>query len=186
MPLFRGATQLGVPTPAASGLSAWAGDPTLVGSSTIAVSGTLYLVKLANLPADTVTKLYWGVATAGATATAGQNWAGLYDSSGARLVQTGIDSDAGAGTGLKTTTLTGTALSAGSFVWGALLFNCTTPPTISRSVTGAAAVAIANAGLATSALRFAVGGTGLTTLPSSLTLGSLTAAAFAPWLAIGP
>lgn len=186
MPLYHSSLlQSGAPTPAGQGLSAWTYDPTAATSSTLLTAGTIYLVKLENLPADTVTKVYWAVATAGATATAGQNWVGLFDSSGARLAQTGVDSDAGAGTGLKTTTITGQALTPGGFIWAAFLFNASTIPTVARSSTGTAAAAAYNAGTTAATMRAATAGTSQTTLPSSITPASNVAATFPIWAAVG-
>lgn len=186
MPLYRSPLlQTGVATPAGQGLSAWAFDPTCASSSTQLTAGTVYLVKLQNPPADTVTKVYWAVATAGVTATAGQNWVGLYDSTGARLAQTGVDTDAGTGTGLKTTTITGQALAPGSFYWVAFLFNGATPPTVARATTGVAAMAVANAGTTAATMRFATGGTAQTTLPSTITPASNAAALITLWTAVG-
>jgi hypothetical protein len=176
----------GSPSPAASqGLSAWAFDPAVINSSTTLTGGTIYLVKLAGVPADTVTKIYWAVATAGATATAGQNWVGLYDSAGTRLQQTGVDADAGSGTGLKTTTITGQLLTPGAFYWAAFLFNASTVPTLARMATGNGGPAAANAGTTAATMRFATAGTSQTTLPSSITPASNVAAAFGTWCAVG-
>lgn len=186
MPLFPPTVlQTGAPSPAGQGLSAWSYDPAAANASTILTGGTIYLCKIENPPADTVTKIYWSVATPGATATAGQNWLGLYSSAGARLQQTGVDSDAGSGTGLKTTTITGQLLVPGSFLWVAFLFNASTIPTLVRQATGTAAMAAVNAGTAAATLRFATNATAQTTLPSSITVGNNVAATFAIWCAVG-
>lgn len=186
MPLYPSSiVRTGVPTPAAQGLSAWAFDPAAMNSSSTLTAGTIYLIKLQNPPPDTVTKVYWSVATAGATATAGQNWVGLYDSAGTRLQQTGVDADAGSGTGLKTTTITGQLLVPGSFYWAAFLFNASTIPTLARQATGTSGVVAANAGTTAATMRFATAGTSQTTLPASITPASNIAAAFATWCAVG-
>lgn len=187
MPIWRSSVlQTGTPTPAAQGLSAWAFDPAAATASTTLTGGTIYLVKISNPPADTVTKVYWGVATAGATATAGQNHVGLYSSAGTKLASTGVDSDAGAGTGLKTTTITGQLLDPGSYYYVAFVFNASTVPTLVRAFTGNTAAATASAGATASGYRFAVNGTAQTTLPSSLTLSNnSTTNAHAIWAALG-
>lgn len=171
--------------PAAQGLSAWAYDPAAAGNGTILIGGTIYLVKIANVPADTVTKVYWGVSTVGVSPTSSQNWVGLYDSSGTRLAQTGVDADV-TSTGLKTTTISGQLLTLGSFYWVAFLFNAGTLPTVRASFSGTAAAATASAGLSASAYRFAVNGTSQTSLPSSITpANNVHTSAIAVWTAVG-
>lgn len=155
--------------PTDHGLNAWAFDPSLVANSTVATSGTLYLTRLPVRAAVTVTSLWWAVVTAGATPTAGQNWVGLYDSTGNRLVQAGVDG-AVTSTGPKQTAVTATALTPG-YVWLAFLFNGATNPAV-----GAASnfVTIPNMNLSGASLRWAVNGTGRTALPTSITPGSNT------------
>ncbi|MEH0582539.1 hypothetical protein QBA54_50785 [Streptomyces sp. B21-108] len=155
--------------PSDHGLTAWAFDPSLVANSSTAVSGTLYLTKLPVRSAVTVSNLWWSILTVAVTPTAGQNWVGLYDTAGNRLVQAGVDA-AVTSTGPKQTALTATALQPG-YVWAAFLFNGATPPTVGA---GSNFQTIPNINLAGATLRWAVNGTGRTTLPATITPGSNT------------
>ena len=172
--------------PVNHGLTAWTYDPVIATTGSVAVNGTVYLSKV-HIPDDAaITKVYWWVTTAGVTATAGQNWVGLYDAAGTRLAATGVDASV-ASTGLKTTTIASTSLTAGSFVWVALVFNAGTPPALARATGNAGLASAVNAGLTSGLYRFATNGTLQTSLPASITPGSNTAAGFAgPWAAIGP
>jgi hypothetical protein len=184
--IYTATGAFGEQLPVNHGLTGWTYDPVIATTGSLLTNGTVYLSKI-HIPDDvTITKLYWWVTTAGATATAGQNWVGLYSAAGTRLATTGVDSSV-ASTGLKTTTITGVNLTAGSFVWVAMVFNATTAPTIARA-TGSGGLATAvNAGLTSGTYRFATNGTAQTTLPASITPGSNVAAGFAgPWAAIGP
>ena len=169
--------------PADHGLAGWAYDPAHAVATIVLTGGTLYLAKVAVPAAVTVTKIYWHVGVVGVSATAGQNHVGLYNTSGTRLATTGVDSDV-TSTGLKTTTISGTALTAGQTVWVGVLFNAVTPPALACTSLLVGAAGLVNAGLAASAYRFATNGTGLTSLPSSVTPSS--ASAGAPlWAAVG-
>lgn len=154
--------------PADHGLAGWAFDPSLINNSSTAVSGTLYLTKILVRSAITVSSVWWSVVTAATSPTAGQNWVGLYDSSGNRLAQTGVDAVVTT-TGAKQTALSA-SLSPG-FVWAALLFNATTGPMVGA---GSNFQSIPNIGLAAAGLRWAVNGTGRTSLPATITPASNT------------
>jgi hypothetical protein len=71
-------------------------------------------------------------------------------------------------------------------VWGALLFNAGTIPTLGR-VAGQGGIGTSvNAGLTNATYRYATYGTGQTSLPSPITPASNTTPTFAgPWMAIG-
>lgn len=184
--IYTATGAFGEQLPVNHGLTGWTYDPVIATTGSLLTNGTVYLSKV-HIPDDTaITKLYWWVTTAGATPTAGQNWVGLYSAAGTRLATTGVDASISS-TGLKTTTISSVNVTAGSFVWVAMVFNATTAPTIARA-TGSGGLATAvNAGLTAGVYRFATNGTTQTTLPASITPGSNTAAGFAgPWAAIGP
>lgn len=172
--------------PVNHGFSGWTYDPALALNSSLLTNGTLYLSKV-NIPDDvSVTKLYWWITAVGATPTAGQNWVGIYSAAGTLLASAGVDADI-TSTGLKTTTIASTALTAGSFYWVALLFNAGTAPTLSRGTGSGGLASAVNAGLTSGTYRFATNGTLQTTLPATITPGSNTATGFAgPWAAVGP
>jgi hypothetical protein len=184
--IYTATGAFGEQLPVNHGFTGWTYDPALAQNVSLLTNGTVYLSKV-HIPEDvTVTKLYWWVTTAAATATAGQNFVGLYSSAGTRLATTNVDAVI-TSTGLKTTTITGQALTAGGFVWVAMVFNAATAPTVARA-TGSGGLATAvNAGLTSSTYRFATNGTAQTSLPASITPSSNTAAGFAgPWAAVGP
>lgn len=166
-------------------LVGWAFDPNLTSAGTLLTNGTQYFTAIYANRSASITKLYWHVSTAGVTPTASQNEVGLYDSTGAKLVSANVDADISS-TGLKTTTVTSTAVSAGSFYWVAMLFNAATAPTVARAsgVTGIGT--LSNAGLTAASFRFAVNGTSKTALDASITPASNSASGFGgPWAAIG-
>lgn len=172
-PLAVTGRSLGQPAPADLGVRAWAYDPVGCVNSTVCTAGTLYLTALYLPVAVTATALYWHVAPAGSGATAGQNWVGLYSSAGVRQVAVGVDSDIST-TGYKTASLGSLSLGAGMY-WAAMLFNGTTPPGMPRTSGLSGAPTLINAGTTGANLRFATGGTGLSTLPSSITPSGFSA-----------
>lgn len=164
--------------PGDSGLNAWSYDPIHIRNNKLAVSGTLYLVKLW-IREDTINilNIFWAVTTPGSGPVTNQNWAGLYSASGALLGSSNIDAKVTAAAGLVEGNVG--ALPNGlavpglpNFVRAAFLFNAATPPTLGCATTS---ISLSNIGLEAFAPRYATGGTGLTTLPS--TLGALTASA---------
>lgn len=172
--------------PVNHGFSGWAYDPVIATTGSLLTNGTVYLTKILVPDDAAITKVYWWVTAVGATATAGQNWVGLYSSAGTRLATTGVDA-AITSTGLKSTTIDTVNVTAGSFVWAAMVFNAGTAPTLARATGNAGLATAVNAGLTSGTYRFATNGTSQTSLPTTITPGSNTAAGFAgPWAAIGP
>lgn len=179
----RGA--LGAPQPGDHGLVAWAYDPGLCTNSSATVSGTVYLTKVRAARDVTVGTLYWWVATAAATPTAGQCEVGLYASDGTLLASANVDGDV-TSTGLKATAITAQDLTAGEFYWVALVFNAATPPAVARMAGLAGLGAAVNVGLTADRYRYAIAATAQTALPATITPGSNAAPAFGgPWAAIG-
>ena len=176
----------GMDTPAKHGAAAWCYDPALAVNSTQLTAGTLYLVRVDIAAALNATKLYWWVANIGSGATPGQNFVGLYNSSGSLLASVNVDAGFSSAT-LKSSTIASTPLAAGAFYWVALLFNASAIPTLTRASGWTGVDAAANLGLSASAYRFAKNGTGLTALPSSIVPASNVGNDFAgPWVAVGP
>lgn len=177
---------LGQATAPSHNLVAWAYDPAMNVNSTVLTGGTVYFTKLHITTSTNITKLYWHMATAGVTPTAGQNFGGLYDSAGTRLVTADADATVAGSTGLVTLTLGSTAVTAGTFIWAAVVFNAGTVPALARMGALAGTSTSVNVGLTAATFRFATAGTGQTSLPASVTPSSNTAATFAgPWMAIG-
>jgi hypothetical protein len=150
------------------GLETWTHDPYYAQSSLIAVNGTAYFVRLNIRRSVTVDTIHWVIATAGATPTANQNQVGLYSSTGTRLAVTTVDASISS-SGSKATAITAQALTAGTFVWVAFLFNAATPPTLLRGSSFATSPSI---NLTAATARAVVNGTGLTALPASITPAS--------------
>lgn len=176
---------LGEDKPAAHGIAAWCYDPALAVNSTALVNGSLYLVRVDIAAAVTVTKLYWWVGNSGSSPVTNQNHVGLYSAAGTLLASANADA-AVSSAALKTTTITGQALTAGAFYWVGLLFNASVPPTLTRASGWTGVNVAANLGLSAATSRFAINGTGRTSLPSSITPASNVGTDFAgPWVAVG-
>jgi hypothetical protein len=157
--------------PSDHGMISWSGDPSNATTNSTPANGSIYLVRLNLRYATTITKVWWCHTSAPNTPTSGQNFAGLYSSAGTLMSSANID--AKTGNGPQSATLDAAqAVSAGSFVWAAFMFNATTPPTLLKHGGNTASGNIINL-LATTA-RWAVNGTttGLTALPSSITPSS--------------
>jgi hypothetical protein len=176
--------QTGMVQPADHGLISWSGDPTVQNTNSVVTAGTVYLTKVyARVPA-TLNNIYWWVGAAAVTPTAGQNEVGLYASSGALVVSANVDSVI-TSTGLKTTSVTATAIPAGWY-WVAFVFNAATAPGLTRGNSGAGITTAMNIGQTASTLRYATNGTAQTVLPATITPSSNAATGFAgPWVAIG-
>lgn len=162
-------------TGAGVGLKAWTGNPGYSSGSAALTFGAVQLNKVWVRDAATVANLSIVVTTAGVGLTTGQNFAAIYDASGNQVAITADQTTAWGTTGAKTMALTSSlsASSAGYYV--ALLSNgATTAPSIAVHSNGAAAAL--NFGLSTGSSRALVTGAGNTAMPSTITLGSQTAA----------
>jgi hypothetical protein len=172
---------LGLWTPRESGLVASTGDPRTVPSGVSAVLGTIYLSAMLVNRAVSVTKILWGVNTAGVSATASQNFVALIDPTGAILASVNVDARV-TGTGLFTETIASQALTPGLYRV-AFLFNAGTAPQPYRH--DGVSASVINAGISAAAnYLHATNGTGATALPGSFTLSSNASSSFAYWAAI--
>ena len=145
------------------------------------VAGTLYLLKLPVRASFTCTSLSYIVSTGGSGASTG-SFVGLYNSAGTLLSGS---ADIGANLAVAadyTTALTSAqALTAGTFVWAAMLTNlATTQPTFRAWATPSALVT--NIGLAAAAFRVATNGAGLVALPGSVTPSANTSTGASIWI----
>lgn len=114
------------------GLAGWAYDPVAATTGGITlISGRIYLTKFTAGTDGNINKIYVRLNTAGATLTANQNFAGIYDVNGNLLGATAagaIDAALVGSLGLLTFTLTTpVAVQAGSSFFVAILQNGTTP-----------------------------------------------------------
>jgi hypothetical protein len=157
-------------TPADLGFAQWTYDPGLTSANTTTVAGTVYLARLYLKEPTSITKLWTIINTAGSGATAGQNWLGLYDSTGALVISGGADAIV-ASNGPVSVTVASTPLTVGAY-WLAVVFNATGQPQLGRT---SAAVASSNTpNTSASTLRYAINGTGRTTLATPITPASNT------------
>lgn len=168
--------------PRDSGLVAWSVDPACASGTLQLTGATIYLTKLPICRTVTPTKLYWYVTTAATTSTAGENWVAVLNSSGTILgspVDVATATETG---GLKSTTVAPGALTAGTFVWGAMVCQASTMVTVAVAP-ASTRTTLTNVGLSTANLRFATNGTGQTTItnrtPSSNSTGP------AVWMGLG-
>ncbi len=157
-------------------------DPAEASGLTLLTGGSIYLVKIPIARGATPVKLYWYVTTGATTATASQCWVSVLSSAGA-ILATPVDvATASETSGLKTTTVAPGALTANTFVWGAIVCAAAVLPTLA-SAPAAALTTLGNVGCATAALRFAINGTSQTTIttrtPASNTAGP------AIWMGLG-
>lgn len=178
-------------TPGDLGWLGWAYDPGYItNQSLLPAAGAPVLTRVNVRSQISVTNVILNVAVAGATLTAGQNFCGLYAGQTAggftagQLVGTSADQSANwAGTGLFTAALTGGpfTLPAG-FYWVAMLFNGTTSPSFSRMANVVAGVV--NGTLPVASSRYGTQGTAQTTLPASVTPGSIVQQGISFWAAL--
>lgn len=146
------------------------------------VSGTIYLHKIYLAQGQTVNNLAVGVQTAGSTLTAGQNFIGLYNSSGTRVAQSADQSGVWNSTGFKNIAMTaGYSVTTAGFHYIAILAVGTTPPAFYQNAN--APSALFNGNTVAGTFRHCTDGTGQTSLPASITLGSTVSSAVNSWAA---
>ena len=176
--------QSGTWLPSDNNLLAASADVNGLGGTGLMVAGTLYLVAVRIRYAITASKIWFIESPAGSGASTG-SFAGLYSSAGTLLSGSADAAAAYTGGFAQSVSLTTPqALAAGIFVWAALLVNlATTQPTM--RLTGGGSAVPGSVNLPNSQLRVCVNGTGLTSLPASVTPASNTGAgAFPHWIGI--
>lgn len=168
--------------PSDHGYLGWNGDPGNVQGGTILVNGTVYVCRIPLRAPLSPANVVFALSAVAVTPTAGQSFAGLYDSSGTLLASAGIDTQI-LSTGIATASIAPGVVQPGAgWCWAAIVANAATAPTLQRFTTTGSPP---NAGLPAQALRWAVAGTSATALPSSFTPSSLTATgAITTWMAI--
>lgn len=157
--------------PSDSGLIAWAYDPVSASSaSNQPAAGQVVGVKM-RVPAGTITNLWVGLNSAGSGLTAGQNFAGLYNSAGTLLSATADQSTAWtSGFTAVSMALTAAQVVAAGYVYVCWFANGTTIPKFQW----ANSANVLNANINTGATaRFVHGPGGQTTsMPASLSPGA--------------
>ncbi|APC46441.1 minor tail protein [Streptomyces phage BRock] len=155
------------------GLISWTTDTVTASNTSITQAGIPIYTKIKLTErVNLITNILVVITTAGATLTANQNFAGIYDSSGTRLGVTADQSGTWNSTGLKTMALTAPLTLGPGYYYIALLTNGTTQPTFLAAGATAQGVGI-NANLTVATARALSGPAGgVTSLPASVTLGS--------------
>lgn len=164
----------------------WTYCPSLAQNTDGLISGTVRMIKLPNLPlAYTITSIKYFVGVAATTPTAGQCFAGIYDSSGNRLAVTADISASLSTTGLKTFTLTAPlAVSVNQPIWGAILVNAAVAPSGATAVVQAGREPLINGDLTIAQSLYTSGPAAQTSLPASIAMGARTQIPRSPWLAV--
>lgn len=119
------------PVPQDRSLQAWTYDPMIGQSTLILTNGQVQFVRL-RVPVDmTVSTIWLNITGAGATPVAGQNFLGIFDATGARVVSASADALFTGPTNFQGLAVTPTFLRAGYYYVG-FVANATTPPTLAR------------------------------------------------------
>jgi hypothetical protein len=169
-----------------SGYKAWTFPAEQVaGSGSIPAAGAVTLGRVMINSTQTVTSIALWINTVGSGLTSGQNFAGIYNSSGT-LVATTADLTAswGASANWQQYALVGGPFNLGiGAYWVAVMSNGTTRPTLGRNA-NLLSGALYNGTLTNATLRFATNGTGTTALPSSITPSSNAALNVPYWFGL--
>lgn len=166
------------------GLKAWTTSSHYASGANIpGTAGVLTLARFIVRNSFTASNIIYDVGTAGATLTAGQNFVGIYNSSGTRVAVSADQSTnfATANTLITAAMTSPPVLAAGSY-WVAILWNGTTGPTIFRANNTSSRALNAGTTAATSVSGTIL--TGQTSLPASFTPASITPQIPYFWFAI--
>jgi hypothetical protein len=156
-------------SPADYGLLAWVGDPGYIAGVIPPTTGIVHLLKVKVPAATTINNIVIQL-SGSSTLTAGQNFAAAFDTSGTRLGITADQSSSWATTGSKVCALTAPAAVSPPYFYVALLFNGSSVANMGRFATS---TQFNNANLPLTGLRFAQYSSGLTAMPSSITMASI-------------
>ena len=161
---------------------AWSYDPILQSASSTLASGTVYLIRIPLPHPAKVDNIIVEIQSAGIGLTSGGSFAGIYTTGGALVAATADQHSAWASAGSKSMALPAPALLPAGYVYVALLANGTTTPAFGRcTVQGAGAI---NAGLSPADSRYATGPIGQSSLPATISMGSLIQVANSFWAAL--
>lgn len=163
------------------GLVSWSYPVMQCSGSAVPTSGTVRMVRLPTLAVTTtITSLACHIATAPTTPTAGQNFMGLYDSTGTRVAVTADATTPFTTTGDKVIALTAPYVAAPGNYWVAILANAATPPAFSLCASHSDTAANFNTAVASA--QFTNGPAAQTSLPASITMGSRTKSLNCTWV----
>lgn len=155
------------------GVIAWTGDPASLGGTPGALaSGKLYLSAFWIRKTVTLSNMAVAIGTAGTTLTTGQNFAGIYDSTGAQKAATADQTStwSAGGVGTYDMALTASFSASPGMYWAALLSNATTCPNFRGAN---AAITLIQVGQTAAQSRCGIFSSGLTALPASFTPSSI-------------
>jgi hypothetical protein len=169
-------------TPADAGLITWSYPPWAASSAGAGNSGTVYYMRVKVPAATTITGARLYQTAPGATLTANQCLVGLYDSAGNRVAISGDQSAAWASGSQvnKDAAFTSQYSAAAGYYWVAMLFVGTTGPSWSKGPPSG----LMNAGWPAAPFPALVSAGGQTSLPSSVTLSSLSTTVSAFWASL--
>ncbi len=179
----RGNLRVSGPLPVDYGLISWSYPPPATSSSGAGASGVIYFMLVPVPVATTITGVRLFQVSAGATLTAGQCLAGLYDAAGTRVAVSGDQSGAWASGAVvnKDAAFTGPYSAAAGLYWAAMMFNGTSGPVWCKGAPGG----MANAGWSGGAPYPAMSSSsGQTSLPASITYSTLGFSGSAFWASI--
>ena len=156
-----------------AGIKTWTGNPAYNASAAVTF-GQIRLNKVWLRAAATLSTVNLFITTAGAGLTSGQNLVALYDASGNQVAVSADQTTAWGSTGLKAAAMTTPyAAAAGGYYVAILANGTTTAPSFGVHGNAGGSPAL-NFGLAAAAARTPQTGTGNTSMPSTLNIGSLS------------
>ena len=177
-----GSGAAGIMSPSDVGLLAWSYDQVIVSTNATITSGVVFLIRM-SVAAGTITNIVYNIGTAGSGLTAGDNYVGLYNSTGTLLSASADQSSNWTSTGNKVTALSSAQTVVAGYVYAAFLAVGTTPPLFARA-SSAQGTLLMQMQSSSSLPREASFGTSQTSLPSSITMTSTVGIANAPWVGV--
>jgi hypothetical protein len=175
---YDGSVASGSPAPTQQGLIGWAFDPAVVSSNSNAyTAGVLYLVRVIPAADATVTQL--GISLFGGGTTPANCFLGLYNASGTLLSGMANQAAGWATSGDKFGTLTTPQnVTAGQELYvGILVGSAVANPALFIGVWAS----VNNVADTAAPYRWSYTGAGLTALPASVAMGSVTASSLSLW-----
>lgn len=175
--------------PGDQALDGWSFDPATNVATSVLPTATITFIKIpvrasATSPVS-ISNVGITVTTAGVTLTVGQNFAGIYSSTGTLLATSADQAVNWQSTGFKDMAMTApAAITTDTDVYVALLCRGTTGPTLARGANVAVGPEMLNWNQTAATARYSTLATAATTLPASITLASRTLIATAWWAGI--
>lgn len=170
-------------------IDGWSFDPGTNLATSVLPTATITWIKIPTRASAFTTimisNIAIGVATAGSGLTVGQNFAGIYDSTGTLLGTTADQTAAWQVAQFLDMPLTAPVnITTNTYVYVALLCRGTTGPTLIRGSNLAIGAGLVNWNTTTTTARYATLATAATSLPASVTLSTRTQGAIAWWAGI--